>query len=115
MPKTISARSRSSPGGAGQDGAGAVPVPPAPGQPGEPPADEVAGEVLLGDAGRAPLPALPELGEMGSTTSRSTAVREKPDTSRSRTACAAGSLKASCRARLLDPTWVACRLGIIAG
>src|SRR5208337_938340 len=51
-------------GGAGQDSAGAVPVPPAPGQPGEPPADEVAGEVLLGDAGRAPLPALPELGQI---------------------------------------------------
>src|SRR5271166_5149617 len=51
-------------GGAGQDGAGAVPVPPAPGQPGEPPADEVAGEVLLGDAGRSALPALPEFGEI---------------------------------------------------
>ena len=52
-------------GGAGEDGAGAVPVPPAPGQPSEPPADEVAGEVLLGDAGRSTLPALPEFGEIG--------------------------------------------------
>ena len=83
------------PRGAGQDGAGAVPVPPAPGQPGEPPADDVAGEVLLGDAGRSPLPVLPELGEIGTTTSRSTGVREKSDTSRSRTACAVGSSKAS--------------------
>ena len=52
------------PGGAGQDGAGAVPVPPAPGQPSEPPADDVACEVLLGDAGRSTLPALPEFGEI---------------------------------------------------
>jgi Tetratricopeptide repeat/NB-ARC domain len=52
------------PWGAGQDGAGAVPVPPAPGQPSEPPADDVGGEVFLGDAGCSPLPALPELGEI---------------------------------------------------
>ena len=51
-------------GGAGEHSARAVPVPPAPGQPGEPPADEVAGEVLLGDAGRSAFPALPEFGEI---------------------------------------------------
>ena len=95
MPKTNQRQVAKLPRGAGQDGAGAVPVPPAPGQPGEPPADDVAGEVLLGDAGRSPLPALPELGEIGTTTSRSTGVREKSDTSRSRTACAVGSSKAS--------------------
>ena len=51
-------------GGAGEDGAGAVAVAPAAGQPGEPPADEVAGEVLLGDAGRSARPAFSEFGEI---------------------------------------------------
>ena len=73
------------PGGAGEDGAGAVPVPPAPGQPGEPPADDVAGEVLLGDAGRSALPALPELGEI-----RAAPRRGAPSSGRGRTRAGPG-------------------------
>ncbi len=102
MPKTNQRQVAKLPPGGRPGRRGGRPVPPAPGQPGEPPADDVAGEVLLGDAGRSPLPALPELGEIGTTTSRSTGVREKSDTSRSRTACAVGSSKAS-RARRRTP------------
>ncbi len=64
MPKTNQRQVAKLPPGGRPGRRGGRPVPPAPGQPGEPPADDVAGEVLLGDAGRSPLPALPELGEI---------------------------------------------------
>jgi hypothetical protein len=67
---------------------------PQPYQPGQLPADEVAGEVLRGDTGVAPLPPISEFRQVGSTISRMTAVTDRSDTSLSRIACAVGSSKA---------------------
>src|SRR5690349_17862101 len=47
-------------GGAGEDGPPPVAVPPSPGEAGQPPAQQVAGEVLTGDADLPAFPAVPE-------------------------------------------------------
>jgi ribosomal protein S18 acetylase RimI-like enzyme len=48
-------------GGAGEDGPRPVAVPPSPGEAGQPPVQQVAGEVLTGDADLPAFPAVPEV------------------------------------------------------
>jgi hypothetical protein len=43
---------------------GPWPCPPSPGEASQPPAQQVAGEVLLGDAGLPAFPAVPEMGQV---------------------------------------------------
>ena len=51
-------------GRAGEHGTRPVPAPPTPREPGEPAADDIAGEVLLTDAGRPARPTVAEIGEV---------------------------------------------------
>ena len=97
-PKTMSGRSWSSPG-AQASMARARAAAPASCEPEQPPAQEVAGEVLLRDRCVAPLPPLPELPQVGRTTSRSTVSSVNVASRRSKHALAPGSSSRSSAAR----------------